>query len=162
MHSTLLKLVIRYGRVPPCYQRPLLFYHDGKIILNFMRSVLIGRECAPRTEGIPCLSTAQAEALDAVHFLAKKHQLVTRMFPGDIRFINNLALLHCRESYEDSDTTRRHLIRLWLRNDRLAWALPPELQQSWDLVFDDDPDKHKRWELQPIPMVAPPLFRQPT
>jgi alpha-ketoglutarate-dependent taurine dioxygenase len=36
--------------------------------------------------------------------------------PGDIQFLNNGAILHAREAYEDHENPdeRRHLLRLWL------------------------------------------------
>jgi hypothetical protein len=98
---------------------------------------------------LPPLTEAQAEALDAVHFIAAKHRLETSMREGDIRFINNLAVLHSREAYKDDETHKRHLVRLWLRNEELAWELPAPLKLAWARVFDDE-ERGERWDVEPV------------
>jgi hypothetical protein len=90
----------------------------------------------------------QAEALDAVHFTAQSHQLVTTMERGDIRFINNLALLHGRESFENGPNQKRHLVRLWLRGEKEEWPLPAALKTPWAKVFDN-PQRPEVWEIEP-------------
>jgi len=149
-----------FGRDPPYIKRPLLFYHDGKILFSCSRFLFTGRADEPRTPGIPNLTEAQADALDAVHFTAKKFQFKMALEPGDMRFINNLALLHARESFEDDTSKRRHLVRLWLHNEQLAWKLPPPLQMAWDRAFEEDPNKPERWELSGSAEANRPLRRE--
>jgi hypothetical protein len=94
----------------------------------------------------------QAEALDAVHFTALKNQVVIPMQQGDMRFLNNHAILHNRDSFEDSDQRRRHLARLWLRNPAKAWALPRGLEMAHDRVYgewDDIDEDDRNWPLDP-------------
>lgn len=55
---------------------------------------------------MPPLSDAQAEALDALHFTAMKHQLKMQLEKGDIQFINNVALVHAREGFRDEPENR--------------------------------------------------------
>lgn len=55
---------------------------------------------------MPPLSEAQAEALDALHFTAMKHQLKMQLEKGDIQFINNVALVHAREGFRDEPENR--------------------------------------------------------
>jgi len=127
-----------YGRDPAYYKRPILFYHKGKIIFSFSRRLLVGHlPNEPRTEGIPGLTEAQAEALDAVHFAACKYEMRPTMHKGDLRFINNMALLHRREGFEDNERNARHLIRLWLHNEEMCWKLPQPLRIAWARVFED-------------------------
>ena len=47
------------------------------------------------------------------------------MEPGDLLFVNNCLILHTRTEFVDSDdpAKRRHLMRLWLREDN-AHLLP--------------------------------------
>ncbi|KAI9696523.1 MAG: hypothetical protein M1820_008151 [Bogoriella megaspora] len=137
-----------FGRQPPYYKRALLHFFDGKVFLNFSRRLLTGHPDSPRTEGIPGLTEAQAEALDAVHFIACKHQFKTKMEPGDIRFINNMAVLHCRENFKDDNASQRHLIRTWLNNENMCWKLPPPLELAWARVFDDE-ERGRRWDIDP-------------
>lgn len=124
----------------------------------------------PRTRGIPGLSEAQAEALDTLHVIGRRHELITSMEPGDIRFVNNMGLMHRREVYSDVKTgdvgtlgidrlqiheqggdnggerQMRHLMRLWLHNPQKCWALPPALELAWRRVYGDS-DRVERWDL---------------
>lgn len=44
---------------------------------------------------------------------------------------------------------RRHLLRLWLRNEELAWKLPDKLQKFWDERFAIEP-KDQTFALEPV------------
>ena len=141
----------RYGRDPPYYNRALLYHTDSHVLLNFSRRVLTGHPYAARSQNIPGLTEAQAEALDAVHFLGQKHQMRLSMKQGDIRFINNMGMLHGREAFLDHDgsgKSQRHLIRLWLHNSNMMWKLPSQLQLAWARVFDDR-ERGRRWDVEP-------------
>lgn len=127
------------------------------MIFSFSRRAFTGTEAWSRPAGIPQLSETQAEALDAVQFAAERNQLELVTQPGDLQFINNLAVLHSRQAFEDDGQSHRHLVRLWLRNDEMAWALPQPLQLAWDRVFADDVDREQRWALEPTPITRPPL-----
>lgn len=124
-------MVYSYGREPAYYNRALMYHHDNRVIMNFSRRVLTGHPISGRSDGIPGLTEAQAEALDAVHFIARKHKLCMTTCKGDIRLINNFAVLHGREAYNDVDTnlanmagdpshrlSQRHLLRLWLHDEK--------------------------------------------
>jgi len=137
-----------FGRDPPYIRRALLYHQAPNVILSFARPPLTGHHATPRSAGIPKLSESQAEALDAVHFTAQSHQLVTTMERGDIRFINNLALLHGREPFDDGQHLKRHLVRLWLRDEKNGWPLPPAMKVSWARVFDDQ-ERHEIWDIEP-------------
>ncbi|KAI0602175.1 hypothetical protein F4775DRAFT_227399 [Biscogniauxia sp. FL1348] len=138
-----------YGRNPPYYSRSLMYYHDGKLITSFSRRLLVGHPpFSTRTPGIPCLTERQAEALDAVHFIAKRHEIKPRMFRGDLRFVNNMGLLHRREAFENSESNARHLVRLWLNNPTMCWKLPRDLRIAWARVFDDE-DRDAHWDIEP-------------
>ncbi|OJD30105.1 taurine catabolism dioxygenase [Diplodia corticola] len=140
-----------FGREPPYYNRALLFYTDGKAILNFSRRVLTGHPYEPRSQSIPRLSEAQADALDSVHYIAKEHQMKLTMEKGDMRFINNTGLLHGREAFFDNgrEKSKRHLLRLWLHDEEKAWTLPPALRLAWARVFEDD-ERVTRWDIEPV------------
>lgn len=141
-----------FGRDPAYHQRPLLFCEDGKVITNFSRRILTGAPASPRSPMIPPITEAQAEALDAVHFTALKHQLSIPLQEGDIRFINNHAVLHGRDAFDDSDQSQRHLVRLWLRNPDKAWRMPTGLNMAWDRVYRDlglEGDDES-WPLMPV------------
>lgn len=111
--------------------------------------MLTGSKLAPRSPGIPPLTEAQVEALYAVDLVAKKNSFVMTIEPGDFQFINNLAVLHARDAFVDGPLARRHLVRLWLRNEDKAWSTPPQLQYAWDRVFGDGPEAADLWAFEP-------------
>lgn len=45
-------------------------------------------------------------------------------------------------------TFSRHLIRLWLRNDKLAWSTPEPLQPIWQRLYSVTPDE-QRFPVEP-------------
>ena len=63
---------------------------------------MTGAPFSPHHPDVPTMSEEQAEALDAVHFIAQKHQLKIALQPGDIEIFNNLALFHARDGFVDS------------------------------------------------------------
>ncbi|KAK7928359.1 Clavaminate synthase-like protein [Apiospora marii] len=139
-----------FGRNPPFYKRALLYHHDSKIILSFSRRLLVGHlPFMPRSPGIPGLTEAQAEAMDAVHFLAKKHEFRPRMLKGDLRLINNMAIMHRREAFENSSLHSRHLVRMWLNNEEACWKLPGPLRIAWARIFDDE-EREGHWDIMPV------------
>ena len=117
-------------------------------MMNFSRRLLVGVPSQPRTAGIPGLTEKQAEALDAVHFTAKAHSIAVSMKRGDIRFMNNLTILHGRQAFWDDSSVRsqRHLMRLWLHDEEKCWKLPPALLLAWARVFDDK-SRDARWDV---------------
>lgn len=64
------------------------------------------------------LTLAQIEAMELLESIANDPSFHLQMdfAPGDIQFLNNGAILHAREAYEDHEhpDKRRHLLRLWL------------------------------------------------
>ncbi|KAK4171360.1 hypothetical protein QBC36DRAFT_391169 [Triangularia setosa] len=148
-----------YGRSPPYYTRPLLFHHDDKIITSFSRRLLVGHlPFDGHSPGIPGLTEAQAEALDAVHFTARCHEITPTLLRGDLRFINNMAIMHRREAFVNSNDTARHLVRVWLNNPSRCWALPRPLRIAWARVFEDD-ERGERWDIEPPRSVEGKVLR---
>lgn len=92
----------------------------------------------PRTTSLPNLTATQREALQAVQSIAERTCIRVDTVPGDFTFVNNLAIVHGREAFEDSGNAARYLVRLWLRSDAHAWALPRALETANWMVFDDD------------------------
>lgn len=92
----------RFGRDPPFSERPLLHYVDGKIIIQYARRYFTGFQGLPRSADISPITEAQAEALDALHFLAEKYSLGLNFQKGDIQYINNLSVFHARDGFRDS------------------------------------------------------------
>ena len=82
--------------------RPVLYYHDSKVIFQYARRSFTGFLGLPRSPGIPPITEAQAEALDTLQFLGEKYSLGLDFQKGDIQFINNLSNIHARDAYSDS------------------------------------------------------------
>jgi len=152
---------------PGYTMRPVLYYEDGHVIIQYSRRNFTGYGKQQRLSHIPPITEAQAEALDAVHFLAEKYSLGLNFQKGDIQYINSLGLLHARDAFKDSEqhtlvllqaeqtcvthflfTHRRHLIRLWLRDDELAWSTPKPLQAIWQRLYSVPPEE-QRFPLEP-------------
>lgn len=84
-----------------------------------------------------------------VQLLAEENALVLDLEAGDMLFWNNLGLLHARNGFTDSPSHRRHLMRIWLHNDKLGWAIPQQLRQAWNEAFEGD-GRQQSWPLEPI------------
>ena len=91
-----------YGKAFKYQERPVLYYHDSKVIINCARRSFTGYLGLPRTPGIPHITEAQAEALDALHFLGEKFNLALKFQKGDVQYINNLSVFHARDAYTDT------------------------------------------------------------
>ncbi|TEA13953.1 Taurine hydroxylase-like protein SAT17 [Colletotrichum sidae] len=147
--------------LPKFQCRPVLFHHDGKIIINFGRTPLMGNATHPRPAHFPSLSARQIEALDAVEAIAKATQMEIQTRAGDVHFINNLAILHRREGFVNGQSAgeKRHLVRMRVRNDRLGWSIPEELRREWYDAFEKPADHV--WHLEPMPDAFFPLRKYP-
>ncbi|KAK6498347.1 hypothetical protein TWF481_010938 [Arthrobotrys musiformis] len=137
-----------FGGNPPYSKRPLLFHEDGKIILQYSRRHFTGYLSQKRNPEIPAITEAQAEALDAIHYTAEKYSLALNFQKGDMQFINSLGLVHARDGFRDDEEHTRHLIRLWLRNEELAWKTPAALQHIWDKLYTLKPEE-QNFPLEP-------------
>lgn len=142
----------RFGLSPPYKERAVLYpLGEDKVQLSFSRRPLFGNDSSPRTPDIPELSAAHVEAINAIHFAAENHALSMKLKSGDLLFWNNVALLHARTGFTDSAEKRRHLIRLWLRDEQVTeeWQIPDELQATWSEGFDHAGQK-QLWPIEPI------------
>ncbi|KAH6856310.1 hypothetical protein B0I37DRAFT_367077 [Chaetomium sp. MPI-CAGE-AT-0009] len=122
------------------HTRPLLYnFPERGPAFQFSRRPLTGAHFSPHHPAVPAMTELQAEALDAVYFLAKEHALEIALQRGDMLVFNNFAMLHARSGFADNaaDGLQRHMLRLWLRNERLMWKVPPALERiSWEVYGD--------------------------
>jgi len=143
------------GRILPTTTRPLIHYHDGRIILNFLRQPLIGLETLPRPKKFPQISPKQLEALDAIESVARKHQLAMNLQPGDLTFINNFGILHARGDFQDTKAASRYHVRMWLKNETLAWKLPRSLKEGNKAIFETrGGEVEERWNIVAVPRLS--------
>lgn len=125
------------GRLAQEQGRLILYDHEGHIIFNFNRQALQGVPGMEPHNLLSSLSVSQLEALEAVEAAARSVQIPLNAEIGDITFVNNFAALHAREWFEDRTPETRHLVRMWLKNTKLAYSLPPQLEQLNERLFDE-------------------------
>lgn len=128
---------ISSGNPPRYILAPLIQYHDGHILLNFDPGRLGNQYSNKESKQIPELTPSQTQALETLSELAVDHCVKIAAQPGDILFINNWALVHGREAYQDGSDAQnnRHAVRLWLHNTELGWKIPPSMKVPWDAAF---------------------------
>ncbi|KAJ5188438.1 Taurine catabolism dioxygenase TauD/TfdA [Penicillium cf. griseofulvum] len=141
--------------VRPYTLRPLLYHQPAtattpdRIVIQYARRYFTGFMAQPRSKDIPPITDAQAEALDALHFLAEEHSAALDFQKGDVQYVNNLSIFHARNWFRDEPGKERHLLRLWLRDPENAWETPEKLQDRWDIVYDDLPEDKQTFPLDP-------------
>ncbi|KAJ5993291.1 hypothetical protein N7451_009015 [Penicillium sp. IBT 35674x] len=108
-----------------------------RVVIHFIRREFTGLPGAPRSKNIPSITEAQAEALDALHFLGKKYQLRLDFQKGDIQYVNNFSIVHSRESFRDTPEQKHHLLRLWLRDPKNAWEIPGPFKGRLGSVYNN-------------------------
>jgi len=91
-----------FGGSPGYTYKPLVYWEDGHIVIQYTRRLFTGYGDQKRSAHIPAITEAQAEALDTLQFVAEKLSLALNFRKGDIQYINSLGLLHARDSFRDS------------------------------------------------------------
>lgn len=121
----------------PWYRSPMFSYAGGKVTSRITsRAYFTG---VTRFGEHLALTDIQREALDFVQEVANRPEICLRMSfaEGDMQFINNHAILHAREEFEDYDDPelKRHLLRMWiaLPEDRRR-ELAPSLAERYSYV----------------------------
>lgn len=71
-------------------------------MIQYARRGFTGFLHLPRSPDIPPITEAQAEALDALHFLAERHALTLDFQEGDVQYVNNLSIFHARDAFTDT------------------------------------------------------------
>ena len=105
-------LLYRFGNVKKYQSRPVLFHQDAtdsapeRILLQYARRQFVGFGALPRGPELPPISEAQAEALDALHFLGDRFCVSTGFQKGDMQYVNNVAVFHARDGFRDTPEQR--------------------------------------------------------
>ncbi|KXX78006.1 hypothetical protein MMYC01_201723 [Madurella mycetomatis] len=138
------------------HTRPLLYnFESHGPAFQFSRRPLTGSHFSPHHPKVPAMTELQAEALDAVYFLAKEHALEIRLQRGDMLLFNNFAMLHARSGFADDEARgmKRHMLRLWLRNEERMWKTPRQLERiSWECYGDNEWRRQLRvWDIDRSP-----------
>jgi hypothetical protein len=121
-------------------------------MMNFAREPLLGLDGVQRPDGLGSLSQEQRRALNILEEIAKRNQISVDAQPGDLLYINNHGVLHSREAFVDCPDSPRYLVRMWLKNEQLAWKVPRALQQGNSRIYDDN-ELGERWNIMEMPRV---------
>ncbi|KAJ6109402.1 hypothetical protein N7486_001637 [Penicillium sp. IBT 16267x] len=131
------------------YHQPATETTPERILIQYARRYFTGFLAQPRSADIPPITEAQAEALDALHFLAEEHSAALDFQKGDVQYVNNLSIFHARNGFTDAPGKERHLLRFWLRDPGNAWKTPEPLQYRWDTVFKNITEDEQAFPLNP-------------
>jgi alpha-ketoglutarate-dependent taurine dioxygenase len=71
-------------------------------VIQYARRGFTGFLHLPRSSNIPPITEVQAEALDALHFLAEKFSVTLGFQKGDVQYVNNLSIFHARDGFVDA------------------------------------------------------------
>jgi hypothetical protein len=125
---------------------------EEKIIMRFSRYPITGYLSRKRNPNLPHPTKAQIEAIDSVHFRASANAFPLDMGKGDIAFINDMAIMHARESFDEGGIVhKRHLLKLYLRGTS-HWKTPPALLDDWKAIYGpncEDGSRKEIWKFQP-------------
>ncbi|THC95330.1 hypothetical protein EYZ11_005190 [Aspergillus tanneri] len=138
-----------YTTRPLLYHQPATAETEERVVIQYARRYFTGFLDQPRSADIPPITEGQAEALDALHFLAEKHSATLDFQKGDVQYVNNLSIFHARKGFRDGPGKERHLLRLWLRDPENAWDTPEELRDRWDSVYKDVAEEEQVFPLEP-------------
>jgi hypothetical protein len=73
-----------------------------------------------------------------LHILARRRAIEIQLQPGDMIFFNNMSMLHARDAFVDNaaEGCKRHILRLILRDEEMAYAVPPQLAETWKSLYE--------------------------
>lgn len=84
--------------------------YPQRVILQYARRTFTGFGALPRSPSIPPMTEAQAEALDAIKFLGERFNVGLNFRPGDIQYVNKLAVFHARDAFKDTPEIHCHVV----------------------------------------------------
>ncbi|KAI0427245.1 hypothetical protein F5Y09DRAFT_37593 [Xylaria sp. FL1042] len=143
----------------PFVLAPLIGFQSGNLVVSADPG-RIGPHPAVADGRIPDLLPAQKLALALLQQTATAQQIQLPTQRGDMVFINNWGVVHARDSYQDDNTTTRHLVRLWLRNSELGWEIPGSMKTPWEASFGAKAKKivNRQYPVAPMPEYMEPKF----
>lgn len=78
----------RRGRLYQAKKRPLLYFHDRRIIRNFLPRALTDPDFKCQE-----LTALRLEALDKIQEITSEDQITLDLQPGDMIYLNNFAVI---------------------------------------------------------------------
>lgn len=108
---------------------------DGPVIYESAGRVLVQLVWQAIIENPELASPEQWRALETVQRIAERVSIELDHQAGDIQFVNNLAILHARNSFTDSPERARHILRLGLRDASRGWLLPARYRKLTESAY---------------------------
>ena len=108
---------------------------EGRVLLQSFRRPFTGFGNTPRSTSLPPLTEAQKDALNTLYFTALAESFTIDFENGDLLVFNNLAMLHARDAYTPSEETPRHLLKMYVRDSKRGWKIPPVLEEQWESLY---------------------------
>ncbi len=125
----------RHGEVPPgkqpWYTQPIFCFHDGYFSARGASGYIRKAQGLP---GVPPFTPAQIEAIAFYQKTVDECAADIPFEEGDIQFLHNHVVLHSRRAFENWPDRKRHLYRLWLKDDRGGRPVPQAITQSFSGV----------------------------
>lgn len=125
----------RHGEVPPgqqpWYTQPIFCFHDGYFSARGASGYIRKAQALP---GVPPFTPAQTEAIALFQKTVDQCAADIPFEEGDIQFLHNHVILHSRRAFENWPDRKRHLYRLWLKDDRGGRPVPAAITQSFSGV----------------------------
>jgi hypothetical protein len=91
-----------YTVKPLLHHTPATEKTPERVVIQYARRGFTGFLHLPRSANIPPITEAQAEALDALHFLAERFSITLDFQKGDVQYVNNLSIFHARDGFVDA------------------------------------------------------------
>ncbi|KAH7247062.1 hypothetical protein B0J15DRAFT_469120 [Fusarium solani] len=150
------------GRKASYYLAPVFSFHDGKLLASLDPARLGPHPSMSNNTSIPSLTEDQVHALQAVSEAASRSEVRLELQTGDLLFFNNLSLVHRRDAYSDDASSSRHMVRLWLRSQKLGWAIPDGMLPPWEAAYGESRKKNKPALYPIVPAVEYPVQKYTT
>jgi hypothetical protein len=141
-----------YSLQPPRHVRCLHRLDSEKVpvLFRWSRYPVVGWQ-RKRSPNLPEPTQAQFEAADAVQFTAMKNSITLPISKGDMLFVNDMALFHAREGFDDGGIPlKRHLVKMYMRDPDQGWAVPQSVGNEWSRVYSPNrPDgtRDETWNI---------------
>jgi hypothetical protein len=135
---------------------PLVTNASGdKLVFQYSRLPVTGFRDEGANPTLPTPSQKRLEAMAMLEQLAWKNAFPLPRQRGDIAFINNLCMMHARSAFDVDDQghpmqSRRHLVKLMLRDPELAWDLPSSFDWYQQQIYGpnrENGDREETWQL---------------
>ncbi len=122
---------------PPWYRMPLFSFHDGYFTARGAGAHIRKAQLLP---GVPQFTQKQDDALNAYQATARQIYFDMEFRRGDIQLLHNHVALHTRTEFTDwpEPDRKRHLMRLWLAEDRGGRPVVPGFRENIQGVMPRD------------------------